>query len=76
MPIIGSRCCTPTGFLTEPRQIPNPRYEKALFERKLVELGLTGEFTRRVMHRLGDSFALEELRASLASRNSSACRME
>jgi len=58
---------TPTGFLTEPRQIPNPRYEKGLFARKLVELGLTGELTRRVMHKLGNSFALEELRASLQS---------
>ena len=56
---------TPTGFLTEPRQIPNPRYEKALFERKLFELGLTNEFTRRVMNKLGESFALEELRANL-----------
>jgi predicted GH43/DUF377 family glycosyl hydrolase len=54
-----------TGFLTEPRQIPNPRYEKALFARKLSELGLTGEFTRRVMNKLGESFSLEELRASL-----------
>lgn len=56
---------TPTGFLTEPRQIPNPLYEKPLFGRKLSELGLTGEFTRRVMNRLGESFALEELRTSL-----------
>ena len=56
---------TPTGFLTEPRQIPNPRYEKALFGRKLIELRLTGEFTRRVMNKLGKSFALEDLRASL-----------
>jgi predicted GH43/DUF377 family glycosyl hydrolase len=55
----------PTGFLTEPRQIPNPVYEKALFGRKLSELGLTGEFTRRVMNRLGSSFALADLRASL-----------
>src|SRR3984893_13138014 len=55
----------PTGFLTEPRQIPNPRYEKALFERKLCELGLTSGFTRRAMAKFGDSFALEELRASL-----------
>ena len=54
-----------TGFLTEPRQIPNPRYEKALFARKLSELGLTGEFSRQVMNKLGESFALEELRASL-----------
>jgi len=56
---------TPTGFLTEPRQIPNPLYEKALFVRKLSELGLTQDFTRRIMNRLGHSFALEELRASL-----------
>jgi predicted GH43/DUF377 family glycosyl hydrolase len=55
----------PTGFLTEPRQIPNPVYEKELFSRKLAELGLTREFTRRVMHKLGNSFALEELRAGL-----------
>ena len=55
----------PTGFLTEPRQIPNPVYEKALFARKLTELGLTSEFARRIMNRLGESFALEELRASL-----------
>jgi predicted GH43/DUF377 family glycosyl hydrolase len=56
---------SPTGFLTEPRQVPNPLYERALFGRKLAELGLTGEFTRRVMHNLGKSFALEELRAGL-----------
>jgi predicted GH43/DUF377 family glycosyl hydrolase len=55
----------PTGFLTEPRQVPNPLYEKALFGRKLSELRLTGEFTRRVMNALGDSFALEELRTAL-----------
>ncbi len=54
-----------TGFLTEPRQIPNPLYEKALFGRKLSELGLTGEFTRRVMSKLEESFALEDLRAGL-----------
>ena len=54
-----------TGFLTEPRQIPNPVYEKALFGRKLSELGLSCEFTHRVMSKLGESFALEELRAAL-----------
>ena len=46
-------------------QIPNPVYEKALFGRKLSELGLTREFTRRVMDRLRESFTLEELRAAL-----------
>ena len=55
----------PAGFLTEPSQIPNPVYEKPLFERKLSELGLMGEFTRRVMRKLGESFALGDLRAGL-----------
>ena len=55
----------PAGFLTEPRQIPNPVYERDLFARKLVELGLTRELTRRVLSRLGNSFALEELRCAL-----------
>jgi predicted GH43/DUF377 family glycosyl hydrolase len=53
------------GFLTEPHQIPNPRYEKSLFMRTLTELGLTCEFTRQVMSKLGNSFALEDLRISL-----------
>ncbi len=57
--------CTPTGFLTEPRQIPNPVYEKGLFVRKLAELGLTSEFTHRVMNKIGESFTLEDLRVSL-----------
>jgi predicted GH43/DUF377 family glycosyl hydrolase len=56
---------TPAGFLTEPRQVPNPLYEKGMFARKLFELGLNNDFTRRVMNKLGESFALEELRASL-----------
>src|SRR5713226_1842094 len=56
---------TPTGFLTEPCHISNPLYEKALFGRKLVELGLTSAFTRRVMNKLEESFALAELRTNL-----------
>src|SRR5207237_8849317 len=52
-----------TDFLTEPRQVPNPQYEKALFKRKLCELGLSGELTRRIMNKLGESCALEALRA-------------
>jgi predicted GH43/DUF377 family glycosyl hydrolase len=54
-----------TGFLTEPRQIPNPVYEKELFARTLAELGLTCEFARQVMSKLGNSFELEDLRVSL-----------
>jgi predicted GH43/DUF377 family glycosyl hydrolase len=55
----------PTGFLTEPRQIPNPVYEKGLFARKLLELGLTGDLAHRVMNKIGECFSLEELRAGL-----------
>jgi predicted GH43/DUF377 family glycosyl hydrolase len=55
----------PGGFLTEPGQIPSSRYEKGLFTRKLTELGLTRDFTRRVLYKLGDSFTTEELRGSL-----------
>jgi predicted GH43/DUF377 family glycosyl hydrolase len=53
------------GFLTEPRQIPNPEYEKSLFERSLTELRLTGEFKRRVMGSLGTLFTLADLRSAL-----------
>ncbi|MBI5282166.1 MAG: glycoside hydrolase family 130 protein [Candidatus Solibacter usitatus] len=56
---------TPTGFLSEPRQIQNSQYEKGLFSRKLAELGLTGEFTRRLMDRLGETFSLQDLRGGL-----------
>src|SRR6185369_4455477 len=56
---------TPTGFLTQARQISNPVYEKPLFGRKLSELGLTCEFTRRVMNTLDESFTLQQLRSGL-----------
>ena len=55
----------PVGFLTEPRQIPNPVYEKALFERKLSELNLTSGFTQRVLNKVADSFTLQELSSAL-----------
>ena len=55
----------PTGLLTEPRQIPNPSYDKVLFERKLFEVGLANDFTRRVLGGLGELFVLQELRSRL-----------
>jgi len=57
----------PTRFLTEPRQIPSASYEKALFERKLYELGLTSSFSRRVLEQLPAHFTIEELRKKLES---------
>jgi predicted GH43/DUF377 family glycosyl hydrolase len=55
----------PTRFCLEPEQVPNAAYEKALFERKLQELGLVGEFSRQVLQALGGSFTLDDLRASI-----------
>jgi predicted GH43/DUF377 family glycosyl hydrolase len=55
----------PTRYSLEPAQVPNAAYEKGLFERKLQELGLTGDFSRRVLQGLADSFTLGELRASI-----------
>jgi predicted GH43/DUF377 family glycosyl hydrolase len=57
---------TPTRYCLEPAQVPNASYEKGLFERKLRELGLSGDFTRQVLSGVGDSFPLEELRASVS----------
>jgi predicted GH43/DUF377 family glycosyl hydrolase len=53
----------PTRYSLEPIQVPNPAYDKHMFNRKLQELGLGGEFTRRVLEGLGDSFTLNELKA-------------
>ena len=56
-----------TGFLVEPCQIPNLRYDKALMLRKLDEMGLAGGFCRLLTGRLSDSFSLEDLRAALTT---------
>jgi predicted GH43/DUF377 family glycosyl hydrolase len=55
----------PTRFCVEPEQVPNASYDKPLFERKLQELGLVGDFSRRVLEELKDAFTLDQLRASL-----------
>jgi predicted GH43/DUF377 family glycosyl hydrolase len=54
-----------TAGTVEPSQIPHAAYEKALFEQKLLELGLTNECTRRVMQKLGDSFTAQELQSTI-----------
>ena len=56
----------PTRYCLEPSQAPNASYEKHLFERKLQELGLTGDLSRQALNGLGDSFTLEELHVSLS----------
>ena len=56
----------PARYSLEPMQVPNATYEKRLFERKLQELGLGGDFTRQALKGLGDTFTLEELRTGVS----------
>ena len=56
---------TPTRYCLEPEQVPSASYEKRLFERKLRELGLIGDFTREALQQLGQSFTLHELRTAI-----------
>ncbi len=57
----------PTRFVVAPDLVPNVVYEKALFYRKLTELGINGPFTELVMAALGETFALADLER--AARN-------
>ncbi len=52
----------PTRYCLEPAQVPNASYQKDLLERKVSELGLTGDFSRRLFQGLPESFTLGELR--------------
>lgn len=67
--VIDSHCTItvdePTRFATPPDVVPDTWYEKALFVRKLNELGLAGLFTNHVMSRLDKEFSLDELDAAL-----------
>jgi predicted GH43/DUF377 family glycosyl hydrolase len=56
---------TPSHFSLEPMQVPNSAFEKSLFERKLEELRLVGDFNRQVLDALPDSFTLDELTAGI-----------
>ncbi len=53
---------TPTRFVTAGEVVPNPSYDKKLFERKLFELGLLNDFAQKILSLLEDTFAFEQLR--------------
>lgn len=55
----------PGHYLKEPRQTPNPLYERPQFTKKLSELRLDGAFTQRVLANLADLFTLHQLQDSL-----------
>ena len=54
-----------TPFVTTPETVPDPSYDKWLFQRTLFELGTADAFTERVLARLNDSFNMKELRAAV-----------
>jgi predicted GH43/DUF377 family glycosyl hydrolase len=56
----------PSRYSLEPTQVPNLTFEKPLFERKLQELHLMGDFNREVLSGLLGAFTMEQLRASIA----------
>ncbi len=56
---------TPTRYCIEPAQVPNASYDKVLFARQLEELGLVGDFTRRVLEGLGDAFTVQDLQTGI-----------
>lgn len=55
-------------FATEPKRVPNAKYDKPLFTRKLRELGILNLACECVLERLGDSFTMDELRRILTER--------
>ena len=55
----------PTRFVTAPELVPNALYEKALFQRKLAELGVNGPLTEQTIAALFDKFTLRDLEQTL-----------
>ena len=62
----------PTRYCLEPAQVPNASYQKDLFERKVGELGLTGDFSRRLFQELREAFTLDELRGGVCAAEEAA----
>jgi predicted GH43/DUF377 family glycosyl hydrolase len=56
----------PARYSLGAARVPNASIEKPLFERKLRELNLIGAFSRELLKFHGETFTLEELRASIS----------
>ena len=52
-------------FVTAPDIVPDPSYDKNLFERKLLELGLVNDFASRVLNGLDDYFSMNDLQENI-----------
>ena len=53
---------TPTRLVNAGEVVPNPSYDKKLFERKLFELGLLNDFAQKILSLLEDTFTFDQLR--------------
>ena len=55
----------PSRYVTSPEIVPNHRFNRAMFERKLYELRLENSIQEKMMVGLGDEFSLSELEAQI-----------
>src|SRR5262245_32035675 len=53
-------------FVTTPDMEPNTQYDKALFQRKLVELGFANGFVEQVMALVDDSFTFDQVQSAVS----------
>jgi predicted GH43/DUF377 family glycosyl hydrolase len=56
-----------TRYVTAPETVPNTRYDKALFHRKLFEIGVDNRFAEQVLGQLEDLFTLTDLEENIAA---------
>jgi len=54
-------------FVTTPDMEPNSEYDKALFQRKLIELGFGNGFVEQVMAMLEDFFTFDQLQSAVSA---------
>jgi predicted GH43/DUF377 family glycosyl hydrolase len=55
----------PSRYVTAPETVPNARYEKTLFRRKLFEMGLLNHFADKVLAKIEEQFTLDQLEAEI-----------
>src|SRR5271157_1380024 len=56
----------PTRFVTAPELVPNTLYDKQLFARKLVELGIESPFVDQVLETLAAQFTRDEIQRTIS----------
>ncbi|MEA3189413.1 MAG: hypothetical protein QOD99_3243 [Chthoniobacter sp.] len=60
--------------VTASEVIPNPSYDKTIFNTKLHEMGIENSFANKIMQPLGETFTLSELHLGVASVKKSKLR--